>query len=127
MLGQAFDGGFRGVVSWISWWVGDPLLRAGDDHARRVGGSGMRGDEREQGVEPVNHTEEVDIHDLVEVVCVFPAASKTYSCIESKKGNFTYRFNSLADPRTLDILLGGKYLQNPFQLWPSTSRSLRSC
>jgi hypothetical protein len=66
----------------------------------------MRGDEWEQGVEPVDHTEEVDIHDLVEVVCVFPAASKTYSCIESKKGNFTYRFISLADPRTSDILLG---------------------
>ena len=51
----------------------------------------MGGDEREQGVEPVDHTEEVDVHDLVEVVGVFPAASKTNSCIESKEGDFTFR------------------------------------
>jgi hypothetical protein len=56
-----------------------------------VGGGGMGGDEREQGVEPVDHTEEVDVHDLVEVVGVFPAASKTNSCIESKEGDFTFR------------------------------------
>lgn len=91
VLGQALDSGFRGVVSWVSRWVGDSLLRAGDDHARGVGGGGMRGDEREQGVEPVDHTEEVDVHDLVEEVGVFPAASKTNSCIESKEGDFTFR------------------------------------
>lgn len=51
----------------------------------------MRGDEWKQGVETVDHTEEIDVHDLVEVVTVFPAALKTDSCVESKKGDFTYR------------------------------------
>ncbi len=91
VLGQALDGGLRGVISWVSRWIRDSLLRACDDHARGVGGVGMRDHEREQGVEPVDHTEEVDVHDIVEVVGVFPAASKTNSCIESKEGDFTYR------------------------------------
>jgi hypothetical protein len=37
----------------------------------------------------MNHTKQVNIHDLVEVVTVFPAALKANSCVESKKGDFT--------------------------------------
>jgi len=46
-------------------------------------------DEREQGVETMDHAEEVYVHNLVEVGAVFPAAFEANSCIESKEVDFT--------------------------------------
>jgi hypothetical protein len=38
----------------------------------------------------MDHTKKVNVHDLVEIFAVFPAAPEANSCVESKKGDFAY-------------------------------------
>lgn len=49
----------------------------------------MRSDEGKQSIQAVDNSEEIYIHDLVEVFAIFPASFETNSSIESKKGDFT--------------------------------------
>ena len=49
----------------------------------------MAGNQWEEGVEPVDNSKKVYIHNLVEVVTIFPAASEANSCIESEQVDFT--------------------------------------
>ena len=80
MLCYGFDGGFGGVVGWVSGRIRDTLFRSRDDDGFRITAVGL--EMREESVDAVDHAEEIHVHDLVEVLVVCPVAFEAYAGVQ---------------------------------------------
>ena len=61
ILGERLDSGFAGVVGWVSGWIGDALLAAGNDEGGR---RGLGLEVWHKGVEAANDAVEICVEDL---------------------------------------------------------------